>query len=106
MLAGVISVPESEQSKSATVTWGRLTSMVDALVVQISQAGESVPQYVLLDGGGKCCDFNQLQVRVEEKVHEHVTIGNTLNKGSNVGRAIDELLQLQDIFGSHPAGYP
>lgn len=72
--------------------------MIDALVVQVSQASESIPQYALLDRGGDCRCLDQLQVRVEERVYEHVTIGNAVNKRSDVGRAVDELLQLQDVL--------
>jgi hypothetical protein len=49
-----------QRSKFDTVTHGRPTCMIDALVVQVSQAGESSPQYVLLDRGGDCCCVDQL----------------------------------------------
>ena len=66
--------------------------MDDVLVVQISDASESIPYHGLFGDGRKSCDFDMEQSLLEIGEDENMQVRNAIHSYSDMGRVLDVLL--------------
>lgn len=66
--------------------------MNDMLVVQISEAGKSIPYDDLSCDGRKSCGVDMEQPLLEIGEDENMPLGNAIHGCSDMGRGLDVLL--------------
>ncbi len=71
--------------------------MDDALVVEVSEASESIPYDGLFGDGRKSCDVDMEQPLLEIGEDQDVSLGNAIHGCSDMGRVLDVPLERNQV---------